>query len=249
MNNANQSDLLHEGLKKCGKCNELKSLSEFAFSSIKKQIKASMCKACTKDYNASYRKLHREKLLKEKREYYHTLNGLISKIYSQQRKKSIHRNHTPPQYSKEELKEWMLKQSNFKELWNNWVDSNYDTQLKPSVDRLENDKGYSFDNIELVTWEENNKRGNRDMRLGKIIHGTQPQIAVIQYSLSGEFINSFISISEAKRHLNRPYIKIKQACERKPIKNKTNVDGSQSWTTYTTAGGFKWEYKNKHHGE
>jgi hypothetical protein len=48
--------------------------------------------------------------------------------------------------------------NNFYELYNNWIDSGYKKSDKPSVDRIDDYKGYSFDNIQLMTWKENNKK-------------------------------------------------------------------------------------------
>jgi hypothetical protein len=49
-----------------------------------------------------------------------------------------------------------LSIKNFKVLYKNWVKSGYEKNFRPSVDRLDSTKGYSFDNIRLVTWKENN---------------------------------------------------------------------------------------------
>jgi len=55
----------------------------------------------------------------------------------------------------------VYKQPNFEELYNNWVKHGYDKWYKPSVDRLNDDKGYSFSNIQLVTWKENSDKQHK----------------------------------------------------------------------------------------
>ena len=143
--------------------------------------------------------------------------------------RNLKRGHGELPYSKESFSDWMITNENFTSLINDWASSNYNVDFTPSIDRLDNSKGYSFDNIELVTWKENNKRGNRDMRLGKVLNGVSPQIPVSQFTLEGKFIRDFVSVAEAQRHLNRPYLKITNACRGE----------------YKQAGGFIWKFKNK----
>ena len=101
--------------------------------------------------NKAYNDSHKE----EVKAYSRTIKGLIVRIYLSQKGSSKERGHNPPTYSKEELHVWMTSQSNFKELYDNWIVSGHETDLRPSVDRLINSKGYSFDNIQLMTWREN----------------------------------------------------------------------------------------------
>ena len=79
-----------------------------------------------------------------------------------------------------------------------WVDSGYLKALAPSLDRIDNELGYSFENIELMTWQQNHDNGGRDAKLGKISTGTA-HVAVSQYTKKGVFIQSFISQLEASR--------------------------------------------------
>ena len=59
-------------------------------------------------------------------------------------------------FTKEEFIEWLDKNDTlFKKLYNNWVESNYDKKLSPSIDRIDNDGDYSLDNIQLITVIEN----------------------------------------------------------------------------------------------
>lgn len=75
--------------------------------------------------------------------------------YSSQEANSKRRNHPPPDYSLEEFKEWAFSNPIFETLYDNWVKSGYQTDLRPSPDRLDNDEPYTFENLRLVTWREN----------------------------------------------------------------------------------------------
>lgn len=84
-----------------------------------------------------------------------TLSGHTSIAYNNQRASSRQRKHPMPTYTKFQLIDWVMSQDNSKKLFEDWISSDYDSNLAPSVDRLNDDKGYSFDNIRLVTWIEN----------------------------------------------------------------------------------------------
>lgn len=87
--------------------------------------------------------------------YERKLNEVVTLIYSDQRKRSVSRGYDMPNYTKSELKKWIKSQPRFKEIWLAWFESGFKTMLKPSCDRLDDYVGYRFDNLQLVTFEEN----------------------------------------------------------------------------------------------
>jgi hypothetical protein len=115
----------------------------------------SQCRDCKNNYY--------EKYCKSKK-------GLVAKIYSTQRACSRHRGHQLPNYTLDELREWCYSQDNFNQLFEDWENDNYSRFSVPSCDRIDNDKGYSLDNIQLVAWRENLDNCFRDMKVGKIVH-------------------------------------------------------------------------------
>ena len=145
-----------------------------------------------------------------------TKNGLVNRIYKSQKESSVRRKIISPNYTKEELREWFWNQPNAETLYNNWADSNYDTLFRPSVDRIDDFKGYSFDNIQLITWEENLKK-------------TRPKtyVAVLQYDLNMNFVKEHISLTKAGETINKDGRGIGLSCQ-----------GNQK-----TCGGFIWRYK------
>jgi hypothetical protein len=53
----------------------------------------------------------------------------------------------------------LAKNSNkLKELFDNWVNSGNQLWIKPSVDRIVNERGYILDNIQFMTWIENTRK-------------------------------------------------------------------------------------------
>ena len=151
--------------------------------------------------------------------YHRTKNGLISRMYSSQIFNSKKRNMEKPLYTKEEFKKWLLN-TEFNILYINWVNSDYNTKLRPSINRLDDLKTYSFDNIELITWEENRKNGHLDRILGIGKSGLSRCKKVVQYDINMNYINEFNSQSIASRETNSNQVSISKCCRK--ILNSTN---------------------------
>lgn len=85
--------------------------------------------------------------------------GKSGVMYNQQKVSSRRRGHAPPSYSLQEFREWLFAQAEWKQLFANWIASGYDRWASPSVDRLDDDLPYTFDNIRLVSYLENHQKG------------------------------------------------------------------------------------------
>ncbi len=184
-------------MRKCTCCNQIKEKSEF-----QKNLKGlrSHCKKC-RSINA--------------KEYKKTKFGLILRIYNTQKRNSKKRGHPLPSYTKEELYDWIMAQKLFHHIYNLWKVSDYNKLLIPSVDRINDKKPYDFNNIQLMTWEENNKKGWVSRRR-----------KVIQYSLDDKPIAEYESLTEAAICVGVEVSLISSCCSKKT----------------KTAHKFKWEY-------
>lgn len=167
--------------KNCNKCKELKPLTEFSKAKAFNDGLRYQCKYCDKV---------------DKMSYSHTKIGLIKNIYLNQKYCSIQRKHPSPNYSLHELIKWINNQVNFDLLYLNWINSGYNRNKIPSCDRLNDYLPYSLDNLQLLTWKENNDKYYKDVLSGINNKRNRP---VIQMSLSGEFIKKHYSIANAKR--------------------------------------------------
>jgi hypothetical protein len=145
--------------------------------------------------------------------------GLVKSILYAQRQNSKKRGHKPPEYTYDELYDYIIKHKDFEVLYSNWVKSNYSTDTRPSIDRLDNSNGYSFDNIQLVTWSIINRLGKEASMVG-----------VLKFDLSGKFISEYASISMAARKNNM---------ENKHI--SAVAKGKRSFT-----GGYIWIYTSEY---
>ena len=196
-------------MKECSRCGQLKDESEFwKYKRLKCGLMAS-CRQCNK---------------KTKVKYVRTIQGVVVKLYNHQIENSKKRSHELPSYSEQELYEWLNSQDLFHKLFNEWVSCEYDTNKKPSVDRKDDYKPYSFDNIQIMTWEQNRNKYYSDRRNGINNKGNK---TVLQYDLNGVFIEEYISIAQAKRETGVSNSVISKCCKGE----------------YKTAGSYIWKYK------
>ncbi len=163
--------------------------------------------------------------LKETRyqKYRKTKKSVSTSTYHQQLASSKKRGHAPPDYNLKEFRMWLYSQPNFNELYDNWVLSNYDKWSKPSPDRLDDDKPYTLDNLQIMTWLENKLKGEADRRNGI---NNKLSKSVVQMNKNGEFICEYHSIANASREtgINRSHIS--ECCR----------------GMFKLIGGFKWKY-------
>lgn len=198
-----------ESSKICNKCNTPKPLSFFTPAKKNKDGLHHSCKSCSN---------------KITRAFFKTKRGIITSIYSAQLR-SKKRNVSPPTYSVEWLKEWVFNNPIFDTLYNEWVASKYEKDLKPSVDRINDYIGYTKENIQLMTWEENRTKYHNDVR-NKINNKTKKNVA--QYDKKGNLITIFCSIIDASKKTGCHWDNIGKCCNH-PDKNKTS-------------GGFVWKF-------
>ena len=157
----------------CNECNVLKPLNEYEPGRGK-------CNDCRKAYKLNY---------------YRTKEGLLKKMFNSQIQRT-NKSGMIHNYSFDEFKNWIYT-NNYEELFYNWKESGYKTTLVPSVDRINNFKGYTLDNIELVTWAENRRRGHADRKSGKLFVNNRP---IIRYDSRTKILGYFHSTREAERN-------------------------------------------------
>lgn len=203
-------DFKEEKKKKCSKCGEVKPYSEYYKRKDRKIGIKPECKKCNILQSIKYAK---------------TKEGLCSRIYTDQKKASKQRGHEMPTYTRNELIKWIEEQPNWELLYNNWIKSDYDKMLIPSVDRPDDYKPYTFDNIQLMTWQDNFDKAHKD-RVNGI--NNKANKAIIQFDLDGNIIKEYYSINQAERETNISKGNITECC-----KGKRRM-----------ANNFNWEYKN-----
>ena len=178
-------------------------------------------------------KKNRKKILKTAKIQRRTKNGLISAMWYSMNNASKQRKHQPPNFTFKEFKNWTLiiNEKKFKKLYNKWKNSNYNTYLRPSVNRLNDYKSYYFKNMELVTWKINQDKGYKSKKCieARQQAGKKNGKIIYQYTLNGKFIKEFSSSREASKILKIHNTGILKACQRK----------------YTQTNSFLWRFKDK----
>lgn len=196
-------------MKECYNCRINKEIVYFSKSSISKDGLSNWCKLCHREY----RELKRS-----------NPKTLIFQIYSGQINSSQRRGHGEPDYSREELYDWVLEQPHFKSLLNNWINSNFNSDLTPSIDRLKDYLPYTLNNIQLITWKENREKLNLDKIEGR---NNKQSKAVLRLDIdTEEELEEYFSIAEAGRRSNISSTTISNACINNLIR-----------------GGYKWKFK------
>lgn len=174
--------------KECKECKQIKYFTDFYKS--KTGAPSSKCKPCT-------RRSVRDNLKLVGRKYDYSEKGLIRVIYKTQKRHQKLRGHGDLPYSKDELKSWLYN-NGFKDKYIAWVNSSHKKNLKPSVDRIDSLKGYSFSNIRLVTWEENKIYQYNDIVNG-VGSGGRRCKKVEKLDTKGDVICEYVSYSSAAR--------------------------------------------------
>lgn len=159
-----------------------------------------------------------------------TLKGLIYKIYQNQKMTSKAMGRNPPAYTVDELEAWAM-QRGFEPMWQHWVNSDYNKWECPSFDRLDNTKGYSLDNLQLVKWHQNLANQKKDNISEKTLHPNSR--AIEAWSKSGEFVQSFNSLQAAIRWLDK-------GLKPNNVSNLTNVADGKPMNK--SAYGYIWKW-------
>lgn len=150
-----------------------------------------------------------------------TPKGVLTNTYHRHKQRQRDKGRGKLDYSLKEFHNIFLNNIYFLKLFEDWKNSNFNKMLYPSFDRINPLKGYSLDNLQLMTWAQNRNKGYKE----QILVNSSP---VVQYDLNNKQIKAFNSIKEAAKQTKCFSTNISKCCtgERK------------------TCGGFKWTYKN-----
>ena len=175
----------------CTKCREHKDDAQFGHPSI--------CKECIKLY-------------------YRDKEGLASSLFNGQISRSGRKGEEfkLPTYSKEELRDWLFSLPEYHVLYDNWKRLDFQTEARPSIDRIKDHIGYTMSNIRLVTWAVNHAKEN-----------SNKEISIYQLDKrTEEVLEEYKSISEASIITGINLSNIARAAK-----------GFRA-----SAGGFKWKF-------
>jgi len=149
--------------------------------------------------------------------------GLVSRIYDSQKTRCKKKGFEMPTYSISELRKYIFSCENFDNLHEKWKKSGYKRNLKPSIDRIDDNKSYTLDNIQLMSWEDNRKKSFLDIMNG---NNRKTSIAIVRIDNEGNC---------------KDYYSTKQACR------ENDANCGAIWAVCNnrkkTHKGFIWKYK------
>lgn len=198
-------------MKYCYDCTLTKPFDAFAKSSATKDGHNAQCKTCA---------------VEAARQRTRTRRGLVKKIYHNQRMTSKKMGRPMPAYSEDQLFDWMVDHG-YETLWRAWTDSGHDKWLSPSIDRKDNNKNYTLDNIQLITWRENLDNYVKHNELG--IQPRPDMKPVAQYTKDGQYIKTHLSAAIAAREM---------VGHNRNVSNITAVCHGKAKTAY----GYQWRF-------
>ena len=165
-------------LHKCPNCN--RSIAETKFSP--KIYPNTLCRDCDNERAKEYRRSH---------------DGMMMGMYSQMVKNSRDRKMEFPNFSKDELFTW-LQNNNFDAIYNSYASNGYKSNDRPSIDRISDNLPYTFENMQLITWKENNDKAYKDRVEGRNIKQSR---AILVFDLDGNFIKEGYSLHSVAREI------------------------------------------------
>lgn len=146
-------------MKTCSTCKTPKVLEDFHKKSSNIDGLDYDCKICA---NKKVRNRRFNKENSDTKKYERTKKGKLVRTYRNMlsRVKGILKNKAHLYegleiLDKEVFYKWSLNDKEYNKIFNDWVDSDYNLKLSPSIDRKETNKGYTLDNIRWITFSEN----------------------------------------------------------------------------------------------
>ncbi len=149
--------------KRCPKCGDVKGLAEFHKAKANPDGRAYYCKTCA---NAST-KAARDKspeLRAAIRGHRFTPDGWAAAVLCHMRQSAKRRGHPPPVWATPTAFRAYVETFHgdaFRALWTAWAEAGFATELRPSMDRLDDDRSYTADNLRLVTWKANRDKWSK----------------------------------------------------------------------------------------
>ena len=140
----------------------------------------------------------------------------MTNSYHKQIERCNKRGKNPPDYTLEDLHKRYLNDETFLSIYKQWADNGYKYYDYPSIDRVDNSKGYTLNNLQIMTWAQNRQKGD--------IENSHLTTEVLQYLMDGLFLRSFSSIKEAVKITGCHQGLISACCQ-----GKRNQTGGYIW--------------------
>lgn len=175
---------MFEVCKLCPICKVSKPLDEFHNSKSSKDGRFPYCKICASEKSKKWMREHKEQRKKYQKEYEQYKKENFPELFILDGIKQRCNNPNNKRFKNYGLRgiQCLITTEEIKQLM---VRDNYWSFNKPSIDRIDNDGDYTFNNCRFIEFNENSGKDKR-----------RP---IFQYDLEGNFIKEFISTIDAER--------------------------------------------------
>ena len=119
-----------------------------------------------------------------------TPKGVLTNLYSKMRVRNKNKGFGDLSFTLVQFHSKCLNDKKYISLFNEWVNSDFDMKMKPSVDRINPLVGYEISNMQFKTWGENRKKADWE----KSFIYTTP---ITMLDMNGNLIREFGSTKEA----------------------------------------------------
>lgn len=123
----------------------------------------------------------------------HTEKGLLTNLYQKLKSRNIKNGYGELDFSLDDFKKWSDETENFHRLFRIWCFDDYNKKSKPSVDRINPKKGYTFENMQWLSWSENYYKGIAEV-------SNKKEKPIVMYK-DGIVLGKFKSLKEAQYFL------------------------------------------------
>lgn len=122
--------------------------------------------------------------------YRHKPKGMLTNLYHKMNVRNTKNGYGELPFTLSIFKEWALSSDEFLYLFDIWVQSGYTKKFKPSVDRIDPNKGYEFSNMQWMFWYNNYQKGIQEV--------SQKKMKPVLMFENGKYLGKFKSIDDAR---------------------------------------------------
>lgn len=148
--------------KECFICHQKKPLNEFYTHKGMLDGHLNKCKECAKRYSRS-----RDTKEYDRNRYHNNVDRYLKHKYYMMRQRCSNGKYSIRDYPEKglnlTLEEWLRwceeTMPTFMALYNAWKDSDCDPKLTPTIDRIDNSRGYELGNLQWLTRSANSRKG------------------------------------------------------------------------------------------
>lgn len=128
-------------------------------------------------------------LLENTAAYRKTPKGLLTNLYHKMKERNIKKGFGKLPFSLTEFHKLYIESDIYLLIFNNWAENGYAFYKRPSIDRKNPNMGYELNNIQMMTWEENRRKGDKE--------NSRHTTSVVMCDFDGNIIKEFESIKLA----------------------------------------------------